>query len=129
MDEKLGKAYKLCSRKTIDLLFNEGKQLRSYPFTVYYAQQSNTENKAFQLVFSAPKRAFKRAHDRNFIKRLMKETFRKQKHLIENTINTQQQQWAFFIIYNQREMPVYADLEKSMAKMLRKLSDEMTDSK
>ncbi len=129
MDEKLGKAYKLCSRKTIDRLFNEGQQLRSYPFTVYFAQESNTENKAFQLVFSAPKRAFKRAHDRNFIKRLMKETFRKQKHALENTLVTQHQQWAFFIIYNQRELPVYADLEKSMTKMLQKLVNEITESK
>lgn len=129
MDEKLGKAYKLCSRKTIDLLFNEGQQLRSYPFTVYYTLQSNTENKAFQLVFSAPKRAFKRAHDRNYIKRLMKETFRKQKHALENTLITQHQQWVFFIIYNQRELPVYADLEKNMTKMLQKLLNEISESK
>ncbi len=129
MDEKLGKSYKLCSRKSIDQLFKDGRQLRSYPFTVYFAPIANSEKKAFQLVFSAPKRSFKRAHDRNYIKRLMKEAFRKQKHALETIIDAQQQQWAFFIIYNQRELPKYLEIEKNTSKMILKLTAEITEIK
>jgi ribonuclease P protein component len=120
--EKFGKAYKLGSRKTIGSLFKEGKQLRSYPFTVYMHEFNNSENVPFQLVFSAPKRAFKRAHDRNYIKRLMRETFRKKKLILEDELTKQQKQLALFVIYTPRELPKYADLLHQTEKLLVKIT-------
>jgi ribonuclease P protein component len=129
MDEKFGKEYKLCSRKTIDLLFKEGQQLRSYPFTVYFTDYKNEANKSFQLVFSAPKRSFKRAHDRNLVKRLMRETFRKKKLILEEELDKQQKQIALFVIYTPKELPKYADLELQTEKLLKKITHALANEK
>jgi ribonuclease P protein component len=120
--EHFGKAYKLCSRKTIDTLFKEGKQLRAYPFMVYYHTCANEEKVPFQLVFSAPKRAFKRAHDRNYIKRLMRETFRKKKLILEAELLQREKQIALFVIYTPRELPNYTDLLQQTEKLLTKIT-------
>lgn len=123
--EKFGKTYKLCSRKVIAELFKEGKQLRSYPFSVHYQIRTLAEKIPFQVVISAPKRNFKRAHDRNFVKRLMRETLRKNKSELEQTLLAQNQQLALFILYNQRELPDYSSIEKGMQKFLSKLLNEL----
>lgn len=127
MSEHFGKPYKLCSRKMIGRLFKEGKQLRAFPLTVYYLENDSTEKVPFQVVLSAPKRQFKRAHDRNYVKRLMKEVLRREKQPLEDILNTQQKQLALFIVYGNKEVLSYPELEKSVRKLLGKLIAEFTD--
>ncbi|WP_343635343.1 ribonuclease P protein component [Fluviicola sp.] len=119
--EHFGKAYKLCSRKTIDSLFKEGKQLRAFPLSVYYLEAEIVEKVPFQVVISAPKRQFKRAHDRNYVKRLIKEVLRKEKQPLEDLLNTSGKQLALFIVYTNKEILTYPELEKCMRKLLGKL--------
>ena len=127
MSEHFGKPYKLCSRKMIDRLFKEGKQLRAFPLTVYYLESESTEKVPFQVVLSAPKRQFKRAHDRNYVKRLMKEVLRREKQPLEDLLNAQQKQLALFIVYGNKEVLSYPELEKSVRKLLGKLLAEFAD--
>lgn len=123
--EKFGKVYKLCSKKVIGELFKEGKQLRSYPFSVHYQIRPLAENISFQVVISAPKRNFKRAHDRNFIKRLMREALRKNKSDLEQLLICHNKQLALIILYNQRELPEYVGIEKGIQKVINKLLSEL----
>ncbi len=125
MSEHFGKAYKLCSRKTIDRLFKEGKQLRAFPLSVYYLEIENIEKVPFQVVISAPKRQFKRAHDRNYVKRLIKEVLRKEKQPLENLLTPSGKQLALFIIYTNKEIVTYPELEKCMKKLIGKLLAEL----
>lgn len=125
MDERFGKAYKLCSRKIIDSMFSKGKQVRVYPFVVYFMEQELPVKEPFQLVFSAPKRIFRLAHERNRIKRLLRETFRKKKLILEDVLRKENKQLALFVIYTAREeLP----LQKLMAKteqLLVKITEEL----
>jgi ribonuclease P protein component len=123
-----GKTYKLCSRKTIDLLFKEGKQVRSFPFVVYWKEATLTEAIPFQLVFSAPKRSFRRAHDRNKIKRLLRETFRNKKENLELILQEQQKQVALFVIYAHKEELPFAELLVHTEKLITKLSTEIKNN-
>jgi ribonuclease P protein component len=123
--EHFGKSYKLCSRKTIDLLFNEGKQLRAFPLKVYYAESKSVEKVPFQVVLSAPKRQFKRAHDRNYVKRLMKEVLRREKQPLEKVLNESGKQLSLFIIYTNKEVLTYQELEKCVRKLVLKLITEL----
>lgn len=129
MSETFGKEYKLCSRKTIEGLFSEGKQLRAYPFTVYLKELANDTNVPFQLVFSAPKRSFKRAHDRNYVKRIMKETFRKKKLILEDYLQKEQKQIALFVIYTQKQLPSYAETLVQVEKLMHKINGFLADEK
>ncbi len=126
MSEHFGKPYKLCSRKMIDRLFKEGKQLRAFPLTVYYLENESTEKVPFQVVLSAPKRQFKRAHDRNYVKRLMKEVLRREKQPLEDILSEQEKQLALFIVYGNKEVLSYPELEKSVRKLIGKLIGELT---
>jgi ribonuclease P protein component len=126
--EHFGKAYKLCSRKTIDNLFKEGKQLRAFPLTVYYSESKSIEKVPFQVVLSAPKRQFKRAHDRNYVKRLMKEVLRREKQPLEDLLNASGKQLSLFIVYTNKEVLTYGELEKCVRKLIGKLIAELTES-
>lgn len=110
----------------IDRLFKEGKQLRAFPITVYYLESTSTEKVPFQVVLSAPKRQFKRAHDRNYVKRLMKEVLRREKQPLEDVLNESGKQLSLFIIYTNKEVLTYQELEKCMRKLLGKLILELT---
>lgn len=127
--ETFGKEYKLCSKKTIESLFSEGKQLRSYPFTIYLKEIPNNEKVFFQLVFSAPKKLFKRAHDRNYVKRILRETFRKKKLILEEYLQKEQKQIALFVIYTRKELPSYAETLVQTEKLMHKINGFLADEK
>jgi ribonuclease P protein component len=119
MDHSFGKNYKICSKKQIDLLFSEGILMKSFPFVLYYREAEFEENVPFQFVFSAPKRSFKRAHDRNFIKRLFREVVQRRKTEIEALFPEKKMQ--YFLIYSNRELPNLLALTKDFDKLLVKL--------
>ncbi len=121
-----GKQYKLCSRKTIDLLFTEGNKLRVFPFSIHFKEIEMKEEKPFQLVFSAPKRKFKRAHDRNRIKRLMREAFRHKKLILEDALLHENKQMVLFVVYTHHEELPMEQLMKQTEKLLQTLKDRIS---
>lgn len=122
MNQNLGKEYKLCSKKIIERLFESGKRLSSFPFGLTYSFENlPTENIPFQVVISVPKRNFKKAHDRNRIKRLMKECLRKNKYILEEVLNKKSNnnnQMALFLVYRHNEELDYETLMRKMSKLL-----------
>ncbi len=117
MNQNLGKEYKICSKKNIDSLYSEGKLTKSFPL-VWYTKQLVLENKVeFQCVFSVPKRLFKRAHDRNFIKRLFREIVRKHK---EETVKSLGDSNSFFLIYTSKDLPTLENLTTAYLKLIAK---------
>ncbi|MEX1190360.1 MAG: ribonuclease P protein component [Brumimicrobium sp.] len=108
MDERLGKAYKLCSKKVIDDLFKNGHQIKQYPFILQFDYALLPTKKKFQIVTSVPKRIHKKAVQRNRIKRLMREVIRKKKHLIEENFSSDEKQLALFLIYTGKKEESYS---------------------
>ncbi len=129
MNERFGKAYKLCSQKTIESLFKEGKLLRLYPFVVYFKEQELPAEQAFQLVFSAPKRVFRLAHERNRIKRLLRESFRKKKLILEEALSNKHKQLALFVIYTAKEELPLEKLLTKTEQLLAKIIEEFCNEK
>lgn len=121
MDQRFGKEYKLCSKKIIEKLFENGSRLSGFPFALTY-QFTELPNKVipFQIVISVPKRQFKRAHDRNRIKRLMRECLRKNKHILEDFLkeSNNNRQMALFLVYRFNEEIDYETLMRKMSKLL-----------
>ena len=122
------KEEKLKSRKTIEQLFRDGKSFSVFPFRVLW-KFSVTAGTPLQTGFAVSSKHFKRAVDRNRIKRLMREAYRLQKNDLQSQLKQQQKQLAVFIIYVGNELPVY-DLifEKTTHVLTRlsKISDENT---
>ena len=100
IDECLPKAYKLCSLKKIEELYKTGALIKAYPLRVMYLTEAidpaAEPTEAFQVLFSAPKRRFKRAHDRNYIKRLMREVLRKNKMPLIAALHENNKKMVFY---------------------------------
>ncbi len=111
----LGKEERLKSKKLLSKLYEEGTSVKVFPLRMVYIQTEHTSNFPVQVGVSVPKRNFKSAVDRNRIKRLLRETYRKEKHTVYDGVN---KPYVFMISYIARDEWKYADLEHKMKKLL-----------
>ncbi|PKR79734.1 ribonuclease P protein component [Brumimicrobium salinarum] len=119
-NERFGKPYKLCSKTVISNVFAAGKVEKKYPFLIRYHYAALNTDEAFQVMISVPKRKFKKAVDRNRIKRLIKEAVRKRKYIFEENLIAKNQQMAIVIIYTgNQEESYHSILNKIEALFLR----------
>lgn len=97
----LGKSERLKSRKQIEQLFSEGKSFSVFPFKVYYFVSSHVAGSSSQLQFGVgiSGRNFKKAVDRNRIKRLTREAYRLQKKELQETLKQKKIRLNVFFIY------------------------------
>ena len=124
-DQRLGKEYKLCSRKKIQSIFSEGKNIRSFPFSCTYNKTTHEASTPFKVVISAPKRLFKKAHDRNYVKRLTKEVIRKNKLPLISFLETHDIQVDLFIVYTTKEVLDLNRLNNAINKLFKILIHEL----
>ncbi|MBE7651812.1 ribonuclease P protein component [Tenacibaculum finnmarkense] len=111
----LGQQERLKSKKLIGKLYEEGKSVKVFPLRMVYIQTEHTSKFPVQVGVSVPKRNFKSAVDRNRIKRLLRETYRKEKYTVYDAVNKPH---VFMISYIARDEWTYADLEVKMKKLL-----------
>lgn len=136
MDFSLPKKYKLCSLKQIEELYAKGKLVKAFPIRILYLLDENSPSDAlangaedtpmFKVLFSAPKRKFKHAHDRNYIKRLLREILRLNKHELEQLLTQQNKKLIFSITFVATERPDYKFLEQKFLKAFQQLLQELT---
>jgi ribonuclease P protein component len=67
-----------------------------------------------QIAFAVPKKNFKRAVDRNRIKRLMRESYRKNKSDLHAFISDQGTSVALLLIFTGRELISYPETESKI---------------
>ncbi len=118
MNQSFPKIEKLKSKKQIEQLFSEGKSISIYPLKLVYLKTKLETGKPIQTGVTVSKRNFKSAVKRNRIKRLLRESYRLNKHLVFNTLEGE---YAFMFLYLGREMPIYQELETNMIKVFQKL--------
>jgi len=117
MNYTLGKDEKLKSKILIEQLFAKGNHVKSFPFRLIYLQTEHTSEFPIQVGFSVPKRNVKLAVNRIRIKRLMREVYRKNKHLFAENLN---QKYVFMFIYMAKEETKYENLELLLKKVTTK---------
>lgn len=116
------KKEKLKSKKLIEQLFAEGIGVTNYPIKLVYLKTRFEDDSKCKVGVTASKRNFKSAVKRNRIKRLMRESYRLNKHLIFNNIEGN---FAFMFLYLGKEMPSQSKITDTMIPLMRKFVDEI----
>ncbi len=125
------KAEKLKSRKLLNKLFKEGKSLNAFPLKLIYLwnetskdlSESNSQVSTIVVGVGVSARNFKKAVDRNRIKRLLRESYRVQKQLLVG-LNAHEKQWQVFFIYTGKELPETSVIQSKMQILMTKLVEQ-----
>ncbi len=109
------KEERLCSKVFIDELVAKGKSFNSFPFRIIWIEA--TENKVpVRVVISVPKRIFKRAVDRNRLKRLTREAYRKNKEVLYKELKERKVNVMF--VYTSKTLMEGKELEEKLVSAL-----------
>ena len=112
------KEERLKKKNLITELFSSGKSESVFPLKMIYLEFDHCSPFKIQAGVSVSKRNFKNAVDRNRIKRLMREAYRKNKYLIYKDENTKKHLIMF--IYQAKDEVSSELLEKKMTQLIKK---------
>jgi ribonuclease P protein component len=107
------KGERLCNYHRIQKLFQEGNSLKKYPIKLLYLAVDSQEINN-QVLISVPKRKVRRAVHRNRIKRLIRESYRKQKSLLSSS-------YSLAFVYMGTEEISYTQVSQLVDALLKQL--------
>ena len=119
------KEERLCSKKLLEKLFSNGSSFLIYPFRITWLLQELPADVPAQVVISVSKRKFKKAVDRNLIKRRTREIYRLHKE--EFLYSFVKGQIALGINYVGNEVHDYRMMEKKLTLAFLKLEKLYTE--
>ena len=120
------KTEKLKSKITIDLLFSKGKSVSKYPLRLVFVESDygipeNSEQK-LKMGVSVSKKYFKHAVDRNYFKRVLRETYRLNKHLLIDSLD---KPYAFMFFYQTKDRLSYEEINTNTIKLFEKFVQQL----
>jgi ribonuclease P protein component len=117
------KSERLKSKTTIDLLFTAGKSVSKYPLRLVYVPVDLPDEEPIKLGVSVSKKYFKKAVDRNYFKRVLRETYRQNKHLLTLA---GEQRYAFMFFYQTSDKLSFAEIEEKTIQLFQKFVQQAT---
>ena len=127
MDAKYPKTEKLKSKKAIELLFAEGRSVSKYPLRLVYAPLAAAEpGQKLKIGVSVSKKYFKKAVDRNYFKRVLRETYRLNKALLLDALD---EPYAVMFFYQTKERLPYEEIRVKTVQLFEKFAKAMKESR
>lgn len=118
MNQSFGQQQRLKDKIIIGKLFSQGSSVSKYPLRLVYLKTDNSSDIPIKVAVSVSKRSFKKAVDRNRIKRLIREVYRLNKALFYQ--ETGSDNYAFIFLYTGREVPNFEELQVTLVKLCEK---------
>ena len=121
----LKKSERLYGKKTFDILFEQGESFYEGPLRFVYTNSLPEYYNRSPLMagISVPKRRFKRASDRNFLKRKLREAARLNKHDLRDVLIEKNQNLAVLITYNSKKIHNFHTLNKAVVAGFKRLEE------
>lgn len=117
MKNTFPKSERLCGDQVIDRLYKEGRRFVVWPIRVTYMPITDAPS---EVLVWAPKSLFKRAVDRNRLRRQMREAYRLNKQVLLSA----DKHYHLALNYINKEMQDYKTINKAMLKILKRLVSE-----
>jgi len=120
------KTEKLKSKITIDLLFSKGKSVSKYPLRLVYVESDygipEASGQKIKMGVSVSKKNFKHAVDRNYFKRVLRETYRLNKHLLVDHLD---KPYAMMFFYQTKDRLSYEEINTKTIQLFEKFVLQM----
>lgn len=113
------KEERLKSRKLIQGIFSKSQTVKAYPLRLLWIEREQDDN-AYPVLFSlsVPKRKFKKAVHRNWLRRRVREAYRLNKSKLYQSLEGKEEQYAFMVLYTSPEPLPFQEIEVAMRKLL-----------
>lgn len=126
MDFTYPKAEKLKSKSIIDSLFSNGKSVSKYPLRLVYVQHDFEENVPLKIGVSVSKKNFKKAVDRNYYKRLLRECYRLNKHMLLANLEAK---YCCMFFYQTKEKLSFQEVNEKTVQLFEKFVNIIQEEK
>jgi ribonuclease P protein component len=114
------KEKRLKSTVSIEILFKEGNPVFVYPIRAVINWTEPRDTAPLKVGFSVSKRLYKKAVDRNRIKRIMREAFRQHAELLDS-LSTEGKQLHIMLIYIGKEIHEFDQVAHAVKRLLKKI--------
>lgn len=118
------KKERLKNKIEIESLFSEGNRFFEYPFNVIWKLYSNSDS-TLKMAVSVPKKKIPNAIDRNKIKRLVREAFRKNKTIIQQPLEAKNVKLHLMLVYSQSSIISMSEIEDKISVTLQRLAEQI----
>mgnify|MGYP001196469982 CR=1 FL=1 len=118
------KKERLKNKIEIESLFSEGNRFFEYPFNVIWKLDSNSDS-SLKMAVSVPKKKIPNATDRNKIKRLVREAFRKNKTIIQQPLEAKNVKLHLMLVYSQSSIISMSEIEDKISVTLQRLAEQI----
>jgi ribonuclease P protein component len=121
LTEKFSKKERLCSRKLIEELFENGEHFYTPHFRVVWKTTDQKQESPAMVAISVTKRGFKLAVVRNLLKRRIREAYRKKKSQLYGFLTEKGINICFIMIYRSDKISDYIAIESAVHDVIQKL--------
>ena len=119
------KEERLYGHAALENVYENGKHLHNNNIKILYLEVPQNSFPACRVVFSVPKRNFKKAVDRNLIKRRMREGYRNHKHLLYEHLVKKQKSLHIYLIYTSKQIISFGELKENIVQTLELLANRV----
>jgi ribonuclease P protein component len=122
---RLKKRERLCRQRDIEELFASNLSFNEYPIRAIISTQKSISKFGYQVMFVVPKRKFRRAVDRNYIRRRMREAYR----LNKDILNVPNQNILIAFLYHGVKAESFSEMEQKIILTLLRLKKYLISEK
>lgn len=122
--QQLSKKDRLCCSKKIETLFIEGERLYEFPFKAIW-KKDGTLQSTVKIAISVPKKNLSKASQRNHIKRLIREAYRKHNSLLVEKLLHENKSINLILVYTLQCILSFTEIEDKISVTLQRLANEV----